>query len=67
MGGMLAVAREVRVFPLLTAFSGERSPYLAPVMEWLNSHGYTAEIHPVEYEFQKDGNQMLYVYNRVGA
>jgi hypothetical protein len=56
---MLDIAGEVRVFPLLTAFSGEPSPYLAPVMEWLNKHGFMVEIRTVEYEFQKGGNQML--------
>jgi ubiquinone/menaquinone biosynthesis C-methylase UbiE len=55
------IAREVRVFPLLTAFSGERSPHLEPVIEQLGKHGYAVEVVQVGYEFQKGGNQMLRV------
>ena len=58
---LLSVAKEVRVFPLLTAFSGEISPYLSPVMEQLRSLGYVVEVQSVEYEFQKGGNKMLRV------
>lgn len=57
---MLRVAREVRIFPILTAFSGELSPYLSPVLERLHRLGYAAEVRPVEYEFQRGGNQMLW-------
>jgi hypothetical protein len=56
------VAQEVRVFPVLTAFSGEISPHLPPVMQRLAEHGYRVELRTVEYEFQKGGNQMLCVY-----
>ncbi len=58
---MLRVATEVRVFPLLTAFSGELSPHLSPVMEHLRTLGYAVEVRPVEYEFQRGGNKMLCV------
>jgi len=64
---MLRVAREVRIFPILTAFSGEPSPHLAPILEWLNGQGYNAEIRPVPYEFQKGGNQMLVAYHGTGT
>lgn len=47
------------MFPLLTAFSGLPSPHLAPVLQWLRSNDYQAEIRTVAYEFQKGGNQML--------
>jgi hypothetical protein len=56
------VAQEVRVFPVLTAFSGEISPHLPPVMRQLDELGYRVELRTVAYEFQKGGNQMLYVY-----
>ncbi len=56
---MLRVANQVRLFPLLTSFTGEVSPHLAPVMDHLQSRGYQAEIRQVGYEFQKGGNQML--------
>lgn len=58
---MARVAGEVRVFPLLTAFSGIVSPHLMGVVEALRSQGYDAEIRQVGYEFQKGGNQMLCV------
>jgi hypothetical protein len=55
------VAGEVRVFPLLAAFSGGRSPHLDPVLAQLRAHGMAAAIRPVDYEFQKGGNMMLCV------
>lgn len=58
---MARVAGEVRVFPLLTAFSGVQSPHLVGVMAGLNRHGYRVEVRQVGYEFQKGGNQMLCV------
>ena len=66
---MLRVAKEVRVFPLLTAFSGDLSPHLSPVMEQLRRLGCAVEVRPVEYEFQRGGNKMLCVYgaSRMGS
>lgn len=58
---MARVASEVRVFPLLTAFSGAVSPHLPAVMEALQAQGYAVEVRTVAYEFQKGGNQMLVV------
>jgi hypothetical protein len=58
---MARVAREVRVFPLLTAFSGIVSPHLPHVMEELAQRGHRVETRTVGYEFQKGGNQMLCV------
>jgi hypothetical protein len=55
------VAQEVRVFPVLTAFSGALSPHLTQVMANLRTRGYTAMLRDVAYEFQKGGNQMLCV------
>lgn len=54
------VAREVRIFPLLT-IAGDPSPYLTPVMESLSEQGYEVEIQPVGYEFQRGGDRMLRV------
>lgn len=56
---MYRVATEVRVFPLLTNFIGEVSPYLQPVMSQLAAYGYQVEIKQVSYEFQRNGNQFL--------
>ncbi|CAN1209052.1 SAM-dependent methyltransferase [Tumidithrix helvetica PCC 7403] len=55
---MCRVAKEVRIFPLLT-ISGEPSPYLTTIVETLTQQGYQPEIQPVDYEFQRGGNQML--------
>jgi len=58
---MARVAQEVRVFPLLTAFSGETSPHLAPVIERLRDLGFAVAVRQVGYEFQKGGNELLSV------
>lgn len=58
------VAREVRVFPLLTGFEGERSPHLQPVLSELDRQGYAVKIERVAYEFQRNGNQMLRIQVR---
>jgi hypothetical protein len=55
---MCRVAKEVRIFPLLT-ISGEESPHLARAIETLTQQGYQAEVQQVDYEFQRGGNQML--------
>ena len=52
------VAQEVRVFPLLE-LSGAPSRHLPEVLKALEEGGYTVQIAPVNYEFQKGGNQML--------
>jgi SAM-dependent methyltransferase len=52
------VAREVRIFPVVTV-SGEPSPYLATVRNHLAAVGYRTTLETVSYEFQKGGNQML--------
>jgi hypothetical protein len=52
------VAREVRIFPLL-ALGGTPSLHLAPVTAALRDQGWTADVVPVGYEFQRGGNQML--------
>lgn len=57
---MLRVAREVRVFPLLT-LDGTPSPHLNFVTESLSSCGFRVEVKRVPYEFQRGGNEMLLV------
>ena len=57
---MLRVAKEVRIFPLLT-YNAETSPYLEPILSALAQAGYHASVEPVPYEFQKGGNEMLRV------
>lgn len=55
---MLRVAREVRIFPLLT-LDGKRSPHLDLVTDRLANQGYSVTIRRVSYEFQQGGNEML--------
>ena len=52
------VAREVRIFPILTV-SGEVSPWLESICDSLRANGYRPSLETVTYEFQKGGNQML--------
>ncbi len=66
---MCRVAKEVRVFPLLTSSvhqggAGERSPHLGPVINGVRNSGYEARVERVPYEFQKGGNEMLRVSRR---
>ncbi len=55
---MLRVAKEVRIFPLLT-LEGSPSHHLKAICEDLSKSGISYEIKKVNYEFQRGGNQML--------
>ena len=55
------VAKEVRIFPLLT-LSRRPSPYLAAVQSALRSQGWLSEVVRVDYELQRGGNEMLRVF-----
>lgn len=57
---MCEVAREARIFPLLT-YNAERSPHLEPLLERLAQAGYGVALERVRYEFQRGGNEMLRV------
>ena len=57
---MLRVAKEVRVFPVLT-LAGQLSQYLDFVIAEFKRQGYSAELKSVPYEFQRGGNQMLVI------
>ena len=59
---MLRVAKEVRIFPLVT-LANERSAYLEGVISHLKEKGCSVEIVKSGYEFQKGGNSMLKVTN----
>lgn len=60
---LLRVAREVRIFPLLT-LDGTPSPHLQPVCQALRDSGCRLEIVTVDYEFQRGGNRMLVIHAR---
>ena len=55
---MLRVAREVRIFPLLT-YDAELSPHVEPLIEVTRRNGRTVSIETVPYEFQRGGNKMM--------
>jgi hypothetical protein len=55
---MLRVAREVRIFPLLT-LKNERSPYVERIMEELDRLGYDSQVIKTDYEFQRGADEML--------
>ena len=57
---MLRVAKEVRIFPLVT-LRGKTSKHLAPIMEYLETKNYSCTVIKTEYEFQKGGNEMLQI------
>ncbi len=57
---MLRVAREVRVFPLLT-LDGALSPHFHFVTDNLANQDFAVEVKRVPYEFQRGGNEMLVV------
>ena len=57
------VAREVRIFPLLT-YNAEPCPYVRPITEWLKESGRTVSIEIVPYEFQRGGNAMMQIKTR---
>ncbi|NML18431.1 SAM-dependent methyltransferase [Azohydromonas caseinilytica] len=52
------VAREVRVYPLIS-LEGAPSPHLPAVMEALQAEGFEARLAPVPYRFQKGATEML--------
>ena len=55
------VAREVRLFPLLT-LQHEPSPHLAPVRSALEARGWGTQVVRVNYELQRGGNEMLRIF-----
>jgi hypothetical protein len=57
---MLRVAREIRVFPIVT-LKGTPSPHLAFVIDALKNQQMNVEICKVNYEFQCGANQMLVI------
>jgi len=58
---MLRIAREVRIFPVMT-LGGVLSQYVAPVTERLQKKGFTVAIERVPYEFARGSNEMMRIY-----
>jgi hypothetical protein len=59
------VAREVRIFPLLT-LDLRMSPHVPGVCTALGARGIACSVERVEYELQKGGNQMLRLWSTRG-
>ena len=55
---LMRVAREVRVFPVLT-IDGRRYPHLESVRRELERRDFATNLVRVDYEFQKGGDEML--------
>ncbi|MDM5271889.1 class I SAM-dependent methyltransferase [Sulfurovum sp. zt1-1] len=62
---MLRVAKEVRIFPLVT-LEGNVSPHLEGIMNILERAGYATEVVETSYEFQKGGDKMLKIRKEEG-
>jgi hypothetical protein len=62
IAAMCSVAREVRIFPLLT-FDAEPSPYVEPIIAGIKESGKRVSIERVAYEFQRGGNEMLRIWS----
>jgi hypothetical protein len=56
------VAREVRIFPILT-YNAEACPFITPITEHLKKAGRIVSLEKVPYEFQRGGNIMLKVFD----
>jgi len=59
MKELCRVAKEVRVYPLLSINTNEESPHLHPVMAELEKNGISLSLVSVKYEFQKGATKML--------
>ena len=55
------VAREARIFPL-TDLSCALSPHLGEIELALRSRGFEVEVRTVDYQLQRNGNQMMRIF-----
>ncbi|MDD3592811.1 MAG: class I SAM-dependent methyltransferase [Sulfurovum sp.] len=62
---MLRIAKEARIFPLVT-LEGDLSPHLEGIMEVLEEEGYDIEVMSTAYEFQQGGDKMLKIRRKEG-
>jgi len=61
MKELCRVAREVRIYPLLSINNNETSLHLEAVISELKESGFKVSLVPVAYEFQKGATEMLVV------
>jgi SAM-dependent methyltransferase len=62
---LLRVATEVRIFPIIQ-LNCEPYLHLDVVLKTFSSKGYSVQIEPVAYEFQKGGDKMLRINRTAG-
>jgi hypothetical protein len=63
MKELCRIAKEVRVYPLLSLSNNQASPHLKPVIAELEAGGINVALVDVHYEFQKGATQMLVAKN----
>nr|WP_321356316.1 hypothetical protein [uncultured Draconibacterium sp.] len=59
---MLRISKEIRIFPILN-LDAKKSELLADIIEYFGSD-FVVNIQKVNYEFQKNGNEMLKIKRR---
>jgi hypothetical protein len=59
MKELCRIAKEVRVYPLLSLRDNQESPHLQPVIAELEAGGISVSLVEVGYEFQKGATKML--------
>lgn len=63
MKELCRIAKEVRVYPLLSLSNNQASPHLKPVIAELEADGINVALVDVHYELQKGATQMLVAKN----
>ena len=58
------VATDVRIFPLID-LDLRSSPYVQPIVRSLEKDGFTASIERVPFEFQRGGNELLRITQKI--
>ncbi|CAG1005234.1 hypothetical protein ANRL4_03515 [Anaerolineae bacterium] len=61
IAGMCRVAREVRIFPLIT-YNAERSPFVEALIPTLEQAGHRVAVERVPYEFQRGAGEMMRIW-----
>ena len=56
---MLRICKEIRIFPLLN-LNADRTEMIDGIFEYYNSD-FELNISKVDYEFQKNGNEMMII------
>ncbi len=57
-------ANDVRIFPLID-LDLKPSPYVRPIVRSLEKDGFTVSVDRVPYEFQRGGNEMLRITQKI--